>query len=139
MIKEFWLNLAVKDVAKSKTFFNSIGFESNNGFPDTAHSSCLLVGSKKMAIMLYAENIFKSIIQNGVTDCSQSNEMIISFDGESKLEVDEMAKKVELAGGTLFSKPAEVQGWMYGFAFVDLDGHRWNMIFMDMGKMPKSV
>jgi len=26
---------------------------------------------------------------------------------------------------------------MYGFAFADLDGHRWNQVYMDFSKMPK--
>jgi predicted lactoylglutathione lyase len=62
---------------------------------------------------------------------------LFSFDAESREEVDEMAKKVKAAGGTLYAEPAENQGWMYGFAFVDPDGHRWNMLYMDMSKMPK--
>ena len=28
-------------------------------------------------------------------------------------------------------------GWMYGFGFCDIDGHRWNVLYMDMSKMPK--
>jgi predicted lactoylglutathione lyase len=35
----------------------------------------------------------------------------------------------------LFAKPAENQGWMYGCGFFDLDGHRWNILFMDYDKL----
>ena len=35
-------------------------------------------------------------------------------------------------------KSAEVQGWMYGSGFTDLDGHRWNLLHMDMSRLPKS-
>ena len=52
-------------------------------------------------------------------------------------EIDEMAEKVRKAGGEVFSEPEELQGWMYNVAFKDLDGHRWNMLYMDMEKMPK--
>ena len=62
---------------------------------------------------------------------------MISFDAESPEEVDETARKVFDSGGKIFSEPAEIQGWMYGFAFADLDGHRWNQIYMDYSKMPK--
>ena len=65
------------------------------------------------------------------------SEVLISFDAESREEVDETARKVFEAGGTVFSKLAEIQGWMYGFAFADLDGHRWNMVFMDFSKLPQ--
>ena len=63
--------------------------------------------------------------------------ILFSIDAESKDDVDALAKKVTDAGGTLYSNPTEIQGWMYGFGFIDLDGHRWNSVFMDMGKMPK--
>lgn len=62
---------------------------------------------------------------------------MISFDAESREEVDEMAAKVRAAGGTIFGEPGEIRGWMYGFGFADLDGHRWNMVFMDFSKLPQ--
>ncbi len=46
-------------------------------------------------------------------------------------------KKVEFAGGSIFGKPSEIDGWMYGAGFADLDGHRWNLLYMDESKMPK--
>jgi predicted lactoylglutathione lyase len=60
--------------------------------------------------------------------------MLISIDAESRNEVEELAQKVEEAGGVLFAKPAENQAWMYGCGFSDLDGHRWNVLFMDYSK-----
>lgn len=51
--------------------------------------------------------------------------------------MDQFTEKVKEAGGTVFSKPAESEGWMYGSAFADLDGHRWNILYMDFSKMPK--
>ena len=85
--------------------------------------------------MLFAKNMFKGFSQNELTDTKQSTEVLFSFSGESREEVDELASKVFDAGGTIFSEPAEINGWMYGFAFADLDGHRWNQLFMDMSKM----
>jgi predicted lactoylglutathione lyase len=48
-----------------------------------------------------------------------------------------MLKKAVNAGGTVFSESEEKDGWMYGCGFADLDGHRWNVLYMDMSKMPK--
>jgi len=76
-------------------------------------------------------------MKNEISDTEAGSEVFISFDTESREAVDETAKKVWDAGGNVFSEPAEIQGWMYGFAFADLDGHRWNQIYMDFGKMPK--
>lgn len=85
--------------------------------------------------MLFEESTFKKIIDRDGTDTSKSSEVLFSFDAESKEEVDELAKKVEKAGGIVFSKPSEVQDWMYGFGFSDLDGHRWNAFYMNFSKM----
>jgi predicted lactoylglutathione lyase len=63
--------------------------------------------------------------------------MLINFDAESKEEVDMMAEKVRQAGGIIYAEPGESQGWIYAFGFIDLDGHRWSMLYMDMKNMPK--
>lgn len=134
MTKELWINLPVKDLKKSKTFFTKIGFSFKDR--ETEDMIAMMVGEKKVPVMLFAESTFKNVIQHNVTDTKKSSEAIFSFDAESRDEVDELAKKVEEAGGTVFSKPAENQDWMYGCAFTDLDGHRWNVLYMDQNKMP---
>ncbi|KUJ60270.1 extradiol dioxygenase [Flavobacteriaceae bacterium CRH] len=136
MTKQIWLNLPVKDVAKSKTFFSKIGFSFNEQH-DTPSSTCMLVGDGNFVVMLFEESLFTSFSQNKLTDTQSSSEILISIDAESKEEVDALAEKIELAGGNLFSRPAENQGWMYGCGFADLDGHRWNVLYMDFSKMPK--
>lgn len=134
MTKQIWLNLPVKDVAKSKDFFWKIGFSFNEQH-DTPSSTCMVVGDSHFVVMLFEESLFTSFSQNKLTDTQSCSEVLISIDAESASEVDELAKKVEEAGGTIFSPPAESQGWMYGFGFADLDGHRWNVLFMDFSKL----
>jgi predicted lactoylglutathione lyase len=136
MVKQIWLNLPVKNVEKSKTFFTEIGFSFNEAH-DTESMACMLVGESNFAVMLFEETQLESCIQNKITDTSLSSEMLISIDAQSKEEVDEFAIKVQEAGGNLFAKPAENQGWMYGCGFADLDGHRWNVLYMDRSKLPK--
>lgn len=135
MTKELWLNLPVKNLKTSKEFFTKIGFS----FKDREMENMIAmeVGEKKVVVMLIDESTFKNAAQHKITDTKQSCEILISFDAESSEEVDELAKKVEKAGGTVFGKPAEIQGWMYGCGFADLDGHRWNALYMDPDKMPK--
>lgn len=137
MTKELWLNLPVKNIQESKKFFKAIGFsfDENREREDMA---AMKVGEKKVPVMLITERTFKEVIQYEITDTSKSSEILISFDAESRDEVDEIAQKVEHAGGTVFAKPSEIQGWMYGSAFTDLDGHRWNVLFMDMSKMSEN-
>lgn len=136
MTKQIWLNLPVKEVAKSKAFFSKIGFSFNEEH-DTPSSTCMVVGEGKFVVMLFEESLFASFSQNKLTETQASSEILISIDAESKEEVDQFTEKVKQAGGNVFSQPAENEGWMYGSAFADLDGHRWNILFMDFSKMPK--
>jgi predicted lactoylglutathione lyase len=138
MAKELWINLPVKDVGKSKEFFARIGFSPNTEHGDNNEMACVQLGEKQFNVLLFAENKFKEFTKNELTDTGKSTETLISFDAENAEEVDETARKVFEAGGRIFSEPAEIEGWMYGFAFADLDGHRWNQVYMDMSKMPKS-
>ncbi|KFF06775.1 VOC family protein [Flavobacterium reichenbachii] len=134
MTKQIWLNLPVKDVAKAKEFFWKIGFSFNEQH-DTPSSTCMVVGENHFVVMLFKESLFSDFSQNNITDTQLSSEVLISIDAESKEEVDELAKKVKEAGGKIFADPAESQGWMYGFGFADLDGHRWNVLYMDFSKL----
>jgi len=135
MAKQIWLNLPVKDVKKSKVFFDKIGFSFNEE-NETAQSACMIVGDKNFVVMLFEEAVFGAFLQNKITDTKSSSEILISIDAESRDEVDVWAQKVVEAGGVVFSKPTEIQGWMYGCGFADLDGHRWNVLYMDFKKLP---
>jgi predicted lactoylglutathione lyase len=133
MTKQFWINLPVKDMNKSKDFFNKLGF-SVNGNSDQLQ---LIIGEKNSPVMLFPDATFKKFANHEIVDTKHATEVLLSIDAQSKEEVDEMAKKAVEAGGTLLGEPAENQGWMYGCGFADLDGHRWNILYMDMSKMPR--
>jgi len=135
MIRQLWVNLPVKDLKQSKQFFSDIGFRINPGV-DNDQMVCVLVGELNTAVMLFDEKIFSGVCCNELSDTKKGTEVMFSFDMVSVAEIDELAKKVEAAGGNLFSQPAWNQGWMYGCAFIDPDGHRWNALYMDMTKMP---
>ena len=137
MTKQIWINLPVKDLQKSKAFFSALGFNFNTPFGNGPVSACMAIGDKGVIVMLFIEPVFQTFIQTTASDTTKGTEVLFSIDAESKDDVDALAKKVTDAGGTLYSNPTEIQGWMYGFGFIDLDGHRWNSVFMDMGKMPK--
>lgn len=136
MTKEIWLNFSVKDVGKSQGFFEKIGWTLNEKHTNE-EMVCFEVGAKKITVLFFAEEIFKGFTKHGISDTNAGSEVLISFDAESREEIDDTARKVFEAGGMIFAEPAEIQGWMYGFAFADLDGHRWNQVFMDFGKMPQ--
>ena len=138
MTKEILLNLPVKDVEKSKRFFSRIGFALNEKHGNGNEMACYSIGEKNISVLLFPEETFKGFAQNGVSDTRAGSEVLISLDAESREEVDDLARKVFDAGGTVFSEPKEIQGWMYGCGFADPDGHRWNVVFMDFGKMQQA-
>ena len=135
MTKQLWLNLPVKNVARSREFFTKIGFSFNDSHGVTDDSACMVIGERPIVVMLFAEELFKGFTQHAITNTAQTTEVLISIDAESRAEVDEMAAKAEAAGGIVFGRPSEIQGWMYGCGFCDLDGHRWNVLFMDVAAM----
>jgi hypothetical protein len=135
MINDLWINLPVKDVALSRAFFKELGFTFNTQHGNSNNSASLLVGKKNTVVMLFDEQTFKGFTNCQVADITQSTEVLLSIGVESKDEVDELAKKAVAAGGSSNHQPKEMQGWMYGCLFTDLDGHRWNVLYMDMTKM----
>lgn len=138
MTKQIWINLPVKSAERSKTFFSSLGFKFSDGPGNTPVSACMLVGDSKVAVMLFEESSFAGFINNAsIADAHAASEVLLSIDAESKEEVDELARKAVEAGGTSNHQPSEMTGWMYGCLFSDPDGHRWNVLYMDMGKMPR--
>ena len=136
MTKQFWINLPVKNINKSIAFFSTLGFKFNKE-RISLNSACLLLGESNVVCMLFDEQTFKGFTNIEITNTKQSTEVLLSFDVKSKEEVDEMAIKAILAGGTSNHKPTEMKSFMYGCVFSDLDGHRWNVLYMDMSKMQK--
>ena len=137
MENEFWLNLASKDLVKAKEFFIKLGCTINERH-QAPHMVSLLVGNKKVVVNLFNESLFKGFLGgHPITETAQSNEILFSIGASSPKEVDDLASKAEKAGGVVYGKPGYKDGWMYGCGFTDLDGHRWNVLYMDMSKMPK--
>lgn len=137
MAQDLWLNLPVKDLAKSVAFFTAIGFTRNAGPGNSDKSASFSIGEKKVILMLFAQDMFAGFTNNALSDTSTGTEVLLSLGADSRQQVDELAQRVESAGGAVFAKPGESNGFMYGCGFCDPDGHRWNALFMDAGKMPK--
>ncbi|OBZ13179.1 MULTISPECIES: VOC family protein [Bacillales] len=138
MPREFWLNLPVKDLKQSKEFFSQLGFTFHPRHINSDDMAGLVIGEAKVLVMLFPEATFKKFTGQEIADTRQGTEVLLSIDAQSREEVDEWIEKAVKAGGTAFSKPQDQGGWMYGAGFADLDGHRWNVLYMDMSEMPKA-
>ncbi|MEI9807925.1 MAG: VOC family protein, partial [Bacteroidota bacterium] len=53
-MKQFWLNLPVKDISKSIEFFTHLGFTFNTQ-RSSPNSACLVIGEKDVVVMLFDE------------------------------------------------------------------------------------
>ncbi|WP_144555405.1 VOC family protein [Bacillus sp. X1(2014)] len=137
MSRELWLNLPVRDPERAKEFYTQLGFRLNEKYVSQDGSFSLIVGDNQVVLMLFPESTFRGFTGNADADSWQGTEVLFSLGANSREEVDELALKAERAGGTVFGKPGEKGGWMYGCGFADPDGHRWNALYMDMSKMPK--
>lgn len=135
MKSDLWINLPSNDLARAKKFFTSLGFEMNTAH-EAAHMVSMFVGANKVVVNLFDSKMMKEFMggQN-TTDTSSSNEVLFSIGAESVEEVDQLTKKAKNAGAVIFAEPDYKDGWMYGSGFIDLDGHRWNVLFMDISKL----
>jgi len=129
MIQECWLNLPVEDVQKSKSFFQSLGFSFQEDQSQGPNSALMLV-------MLFQQEIFKNFIGGAISNPQLGNEILISIDAPNRETVVAQAQKARELGGTVFGEPSEIDGWMFGCGFTDLDGHKWNVLYMDQEKRP---
>lgn len=130
--KQIWANLSVKDVERTHKFYKKLGFEPNGEFSKENELASFLVGQDEFVVHFFSRDSvqFKTSIGGEIADLSQGNEVMFTLSADSKEEVDEWAKEVKKAGGTLFSKPKKIfrEGW-YGCGFADPDGHKWNVFY----------
>ncbi len=126
--RKIFVNLAVRDLKKSMDFFSQLGFEYNPKFTDK-NSACMIV-SDKAFVMLLAEPFFKTFTKRPLCDTSRQTEGLFALSCRSRAEVDEMVKTAIAAGGSHAMTPQD-HGFMYASSFYDLDGHHWEVVWMD--------
>ena len=130
--RKIFVNLAVRDLKKSKQFFSALGFGFNPKFTDD-NAACLIV-SDEAFVMLLTEPFFKTFTRREPCDTTRQSEGLFALSCDSRAEVDELVRKAIAAGGTHAMDPQD-HGFMYGWSFYDLDGHHWEVFWMD----PKAV
>jgi len=135
MPKQIFVNLPVKDLKRSIDFFTQLGFTFNLQFTDEK-AACLIINEGSIYAMLLTEPMFKNFTKKEIADATKTTEVLIAIDIETKEKVDELVKKAAEAGGSIYAD-AQDHGWMYQHGFADPDGHQWELLYMDMDKVPK--
>ncbi|MBM7702418.1 VOC family protein [Metabacillus iocasae] len=126
--KSIFVNLPVKDLNKTKEFFSKVGFEFNPQFSNEL-AACMVISDTIFA-MLLVEDHYKSFTKKEIADTTNSSEAIIALSVDSREKVDEIVNNALAAGGKPSKEPQD-HGFMYGWSFEDIDGHLWELFFMD--------
>ena len=128
MSTKIFLNLPVKDLKKSMAFFNALGWHFNPQFTDETAAS--LVISDGIYCMLLTHKKFKEFTPKEIPDTSKTAQMFIALSQDSKEAVHKLADAAVKAGAKE-PKPLQDYGFMILRTFEDLDGHIWEIFFMD--------
>jgi len=127
-MRMIFVNLPVKDLKASMGFFAELGFEFNPEFSD-GHCACMVV-DRNIFVMLLVEEKFKGFINGEICDATSTTEVLTCLSATSREEVDQTIATAIAAGGKPW-QPIVEQGPMYGGSFQDLDGHVWELMYME--------
>ncbi|GAU81544.1 VOC family protein [Bosea sp. BIWAKO-01] len=128
MPQMIFVNLPVKDLQKSMAFFKALGFSFNPQFTDDT-AACMVISDTIYAMLLTHEK-FAGFAPQPIADATKVTEVLTCLSRESRGDVDAMVNAAVAAGGKTYAKPQD-HGFMYGHGFQDLDGHVWELMWMD--------
>jgi len=126
--KNIFINLPVKDLNKSIRFFKELGFEFNQQFSDETTASMII--NENIFVLIMVEERFKGFSKKVIPDTTTSAEAILCLSAENREQVDQLVNKALASGGKPYSEPQD-HGFMYGWGFQDVDGHIWEVVYMD--------
>lgn len=127
MISSIFVNLPVKSLTKSVEFFTELGFKFNPQFTDET-STCMIINDT-VYVMLLEHSKFQGFIDKPIPP-STSTEAILAFAWESPDEVRQLSEKAIAMGARKLNEP-EDHGFMFSWGFEDLDGHLWDLFWMN--------
>ena len=126
--RQVYINIVVHDLDRAKAFFAGLGFEFNPRFTNE-HAACMILNSNAF-VMLMTEPMFPQFSKRERCDTSKATELLLAISCERREQVDAMVHAAFAAGATPAMDPMD-HGFMYGWSFYDLDGHHWEVAWMD--------
>ena len=127
MQKSLFLNLPIENLKRSVDFFGSLGFKFNAQFTDDT-STCMIIADN-IFVMLVEHEKFAGFIKKPIASRDQT-EAIIGLSCDSADEVRTLAEKAFALGAKKVSDPEDI-GFMFSWGFEDLDGHLWDLFWMN--------
>jgi predicted lactoylglutathione lyase len=128
MTTKIFVNLPVQNLGQSMAFFTGLGFKFNPQFTDET-AACMMV-SETIFVMLLTHAKFSTFTPKTICDATKSSEVLVCLSRETRDDVDAMVRAAIGGGGTTYNQPQD-HGFMYAHGFQDLDGHIWELIYLD--------
>jgi len=128
MATNIFINLPVADLPASKAFFETLGFAFNPQFTD--ETAAAMVIDENIFSMLLTHEKFRQFTPKPIADANAVSEVLIAISRDSREAVTELFDKAIAAGGKQV-RPGDDYGFMMSQAFSDLDGHIWEVMWMD--------
>jgi predicted lactoylglutathione lyase len=129
MPRMLFVSLPVQELSTSVAFFAGLGFEFDEHFTDD-RAACMVI-SEQACVMLLAAPVFSTFTTRDVAGAA-TTEAILAVSARSREEVDVLVDAALALGGDT-GRAATDEGYLYGRSFFDLDGHAWEVMWMDPG------
>jgi uncharacterized protein len=136
MFRQIFVNLPVSDLQRAQAFFTALGLSFNPQFTNE-QGACLEIAENIYA-MLLVEPFFQGFTKLPIADARKCTEVLIALSCDSRADVDALVAKAVAAGATTPNTPTD-HGFMYQSGFADLDGHQWEVFWMDASAAPPQM
>jgi uncharacterized protein len=134
MAKMIFVNLPVADLKASMAFYEALGFQNNPQFTD--ETAACMVWSETIHVMLLTHAKWRTFTSRPIPPVD-SSEVMLALTCDSRAMVDKLNEVAASKGGTADINPKQDLGFMYNRNLTDLDGHVWEMFWMDPNAMPQ--
>ena len=135
MPKQLFVNLPVSDLSRAKAFYEAIGAVNNPQFSDQA-SACMVL-SDTLFVMLLTHDKWAQFTRKPIVDAHRASEVMLALSADDRHAVDTIVEAAGTHGGKADVNPPQDHGFMYSRSLEDVDGHIWELVYMDMSQMPQ--
>ena len=129
LAKMIFVNLPVKELERSKRFYEAVGFTNEPRFTD--ETAAAMQWSETIVVMLLSHAKWQSFTSKPIVDAHAHAQVALCISIDSRAEVDTITEAAAQAGGKADPNPVQEYGVMYGRSFEDPDGHIWEPMWMD--------
>jgi len=129
MNRMIFVNLPVSDLARSRKFYEALGFTFNPQFSN--EQGAAMVWSDAIVVMLVTHGLWKTFTSRAIVDAHTSAQVGLCVNVDSRDQVDALVAAGVAAGGVADANAAQDHGFMYQRTVEDPDGHIWEPMWMD--------